>query len=107
MLIKIFILSVLILVSLVASADGSFRLSNGKLIKDGISIGKLQSLAGKPLYHDVHTTGVDNGRGGNIPIKRETLTFELKGFIGGLYIVTASLENGVVVSISSRQKDRI
>lgn len=107
MLKKVLIFSVLLLVSSVASADGSFRLLNGKLIKDGISIGKLRSLAGKPLYHDVHSIAVDNGRGVNIPIKRETLTFELKGSIGGLYIVTASLENGVVTSISSRQKDRI
>jgi len=95
-----------LLLSWTANANSSFRLKNGQLLSIGSSKSEIISLAGTPLYSDVEKIAVDNGQGVN-PIKREILTYELKGSIGGLYLVVITVENNKVVSIISKQKNRI
>lgn len=88
------------------TANASFRLKNGKLLTIGSSKSEIILLAGSPLYQDLEKIAVDNGQGNN-PIKREVLTYKLKGSIGGLYLVVITVENNKVVSISSKQENRI
>jgi len=88
------------------NVNANFRLKNGQLLTVGSSKSEIISLAGSPLYQDLEKIAVDNGRGDE-PIKREVLTYKLKGSIGGLYLVVITVENNKVVSISSKQENRI
>jgi len=99
---------IIILLIIIFSCDvnASFRLKNGKLLSVGSSKSEIISLVGSPLYKDVEQIAIDNGTGNN-PIKREIFTYQLKGSIGGLYLVVITVENNKVVSISSKQENRI
>lgn len=88
------------------NAKGSFRLESGKLLSIGNSKSEIIALVGAPIYEDVETVAVDNGQEGT-PVKREVLTYKLNGSIGGLYLVVVTVENSKVVSISSKQQQRI
>lgn len=94
------------MVSLTVQAGTSFRLDTGKLLKEGQTKPEVIALAGAPLSQEIETIAVDDGRGGD-PVKRETLTYRLNGTIGGMYLVVVVVENGNVVSIWSRQEERI
>lgn len=95
-----------LLFTLNANAKSSFRLENGKLLSVGNSKSEIISLVGVPVYQDVEKVAIDNGQGGN-PVKREVLMYKLKGSIGGIYLVVVTIENSKVVSIASKQEDRI
>lgn len=102
---KLFLL-VFITLSFSSFATDSFRLENGDLILVGQSKSEVIALAGTPLDQDVTQIAVDNGQGGT-PIKREVLTYKMKGSIGGLYLVMVTVENAKVVSVASKQQNRI
>lgn len=89
-----------------AHADGSFRLANGNLISEGQSKSELIAIAGPPIYQDVETIAVDQGVGGK-PIKREILTYQLAGSIGGKYLVVITVDNNLVVAIEATQESRL
>jgi hypothetical protein len=89
-----------------ANAKSSFRLENGKLLSVGNSKSEIISLVGVPVYQDVEKVAIDNGQEGN-PVKREVLMYKLEGSIGGIYLVVITIENNKVVSIASKQEDRI
>ncbi len=95
-----------LLFTLNANAKSSFRLENGKLLSVGNSKSEIISLVGVPVYQDVEKVAIDNGQEGN-PVKREVLMYKLKGSIGGIYLVVITIENNKVVSIASKQEDRI
>ena len=95
-----------LLFTLNANAKSSFRLENGKLLSVGNSKSEIISLVGLPVYQDVEKVAIDNGQEGN-PVKREVLMYKLKGSIGGIYLVVITIENNKVVSIASKQEDRI
>lgn len=95
-----------LLFTLNANAKSSFRLENGKLLSVGNSKSEIISLVGVPVYQDVEKVAIDNGQEGN-PVKREVLMYKLKGSIGGIYLVVITIENSKVVSIASKQEDRI
>ena len=104
---KTFNYAVLLLIIIFScDVNASFRLKNGKLISVGSSKSEIISLVGSPLSKDVEQIAIDNGTVDN-PIKREILTYQLKGSIGGLYLVVITVENNKVVSISSKQENRI
>jgi len=106
---KKFSLSMLLLAllfSFAANAKSSFRLENGKILSVGKSKSEIIALAGVPIFQDVEQVAIDNGQQGN-PVKREVLMYKLKGSIGGLYLVVVTVENNNVVSISSKQEDRL
>ena len=103
---KLIILISIFSITTAAYADSSFRLKTGKLISIGQSKSKVIALAGAPLYQEVETIGVDNGNG-FLPTKREILTYELAGSIGGDYLVVVSVENNAVVSVTSTQESRL
>jgi len=106
---KKFSLSILLLAlffTLAANAKNSFRLENGKILSVGKSKSEVMALAGSPINRDVERVAVDNGQG-NHSVKREVLMYKLKGSIGGLYLVVVTVENNKVVSITSKQEDRI
>lgn len=88
------------------SFSSSFRLTNGKLISIGDHKSEIIALVGMPLIKDVEKIAIDKGLQTN-PIKREVLTYKLKGSIGGSYLVIITVENNIVVSISSKQDNRI
>lgn len=92
--------------ALSASASGSFRLSDGKLIAAGKSKSEVIAIAGAPVHQEVETIAVDVGQDRK-PVKREILTYRLEGSIGGMYLVEVTLENGKVVSVTSKQEDRL
>jgi hypothetical protein len=101
--------SILILslfLSMVVNAKSSFRLENGKLLSIGQSKSEIFALAGAPVFKDVEKVAIDKGQKRN-PIKREVLTYKLRGSIGGLYLVVLTIENNKVVSIMSKQENRI
>ena len=100
------ILLLTLLLSFAANAKSSFRLESGKNLRLGQSKFEVIALAGVPLYQDVERLAVDIGQGAN-PVKREILMYKVKGSIGGLYLVALTIENNKVVSISSKQEDRI
>ncbi|MBL4834926.1 MAG: DUF2845 domain-containing protein [Pseudomonas sp.] len=89
-----------------AQAAGSFRLDSGRLISSGQSKSEVLVLAGEPLYQEVETIAVDQGGEGE-PIKREVMTYKLNGSIGGEYVVVVTVENNEVVSVTSKQTDRM
>ena len=95
-----------LLFTLNANAKSSFRLENGKLLSVGNSKSEIISLVGVPVYQDVEKVAIDTGQEGN-PVKREVLMYKLKGSIGGIYLVVVTIENSRVVSIASKQEDRI
>lgn len=102
-------LSILLLAlffSLAVHAKNSFRLESGKILSVGKSKSEIIALAGAPMYQDVEQVAIDNGQVGK-SVKREVLMYKLKGSIGGLYLVVVTVENNNVVSISSKQEDRI
>jgi len=88
------------------SFASSFRPTNGKLISIGDHKSEIIALVGMPLFKDVEKIAIDKGLQTN-PIKREVLTYKLKGSIGGSYLVVITVENNIVVSISSKQDNRI
>ncbi|AQS38625.1 Protein of unknown function (DUF2845) [Shewanella psychrophila] len=91
--------------SLVANANSSFRLENGKLLTIGKSKSEIIMLAGSPISADVEKVAIDKGQDGD-SVKREVLTYKLKGSIGGFYLVVVTIENNKVVSITSKQYER-
>lgn len=103
---KIISLLVFVVCSLSVNAAEGFRLINGKLISTGKSKPEIYSIAGAPLYHEVETIAVDEGRGED-PIKRELLTYRLPGAIGGMYLVIVTVENNTVVDVASKQEGRL
>lgn len=106
---KIFSFSILIFtlfLSMTVNAKSSFRLENGKLLSIGQSKSEIFALAGAPIFKDVEQVAIDNGQDGS-PVKREVLTYKLRGSIGGLYLVIVVVENNKVVSITSKQENRI
>lgn len=104
-LIKTFVFCLFLISALTVNAGSSFRMSDGKLISVGLSKSELIAVAGDPLYTDVETIAIDDGRHGK-PIKREVLTFSLDASIGGPSLVVVTVENSVVVSIDSKQQNR-
>lgn len=90
----------------IAHADGSFRLPNGKLIQEGKSKQEVIYIAGPPMYQEVETIAVDDGSGGT-PVKREILTYRLPSSLGGMSLVVVTIENNKVVSVESKQENRI
>ena len=98
--------SVLLAISFAASANGSFRLPNGKLIHEGKSKQEVIYIAGAPMYSEVQTIAVDEGNGGN-PIKREILTYRLPSSLGGMSLVVVTIENNKVVGVESKPESRI
>lgn len=87
------------------SADGSFRLENGKLIQAGASKQEVILIAGAPAYQEVETIAVDDGSAA-APVKREVLTYRLSNSAGSASLVVITVENNVVVSVQSKQGDR-
>lgn len=104
--VKLLILLSLLSFGLAANASGSFRLNSGKMISTGQSKAEVIALAGTPLYQDSETIAIDQG-GTSTPIKREILTYKLRGSIGGDYLVVITLENNSAVSITSKQFSRL
>ncbi|WP_160153149.1 hypothetical protein [Microbulbifer sp. ALW1] len=103
---KITLASILVATAVSAFADGSFRLPNGKLIQEGKSKQEVIYMAGPPMYQEVETIAVDEGVGGN-PVKREVLTYRLPSSVGGMSLVTVTIENNKVVSVASKQESRM
>jgi len=104
-LIKTFVFCLFLTSALTVNAVSSFRMSDGKLITVGLSKSELIAHAGEPLYTDVETIAVDDGKPGK-PIKREILTFRLDASIGGPSLVVVTVENSTVISIDSKQESR-
>lgn len=92
--------------SLSANAAGSFRLISGKLLSAGQSKSEVVALAGPPLYQEVETIAIDQGSS-DTPTKREVLTYQLPGSIGGESLVVITIENNAVISITSKQVSRL
>jgi len=101
-----FSILLVLLFSLGVQAKSSFRLENGNLLSVGKSKSEIIMLVGTPIYQDVEKIAIDNGVGGG-SVKREVLTYKLKGSIGGVYLVIVTVENNKVVSIESKQEKRI
>ncbi|WP_027670204.1 hypothetical protein [Rheinheimera baltica] len=99
------VIAVVLLVASQANACG-FRLSDGKLLKCGMSRIELISLAGEPLFKDIETLGVGSGK----PVKGETIetwSYRLTGDIGGDYLLSIMLTGGKVSAIHRKQQGRI
>ncbi|SFD78146.1 hypothetical protein [Pseudoalteromonas denitrificans] len=103
---KVLLILSFVLFSINTHARGSFRLDSGNLLTVGKSKSEIISIAGAPLYQDVEKIAVDNGQGGH-SVKREILTYRLKGSIGGFYLVVMTIENSHVTSITSKQEKRL
>ena len=101
------VLSLALLVfSLNAHADGSFRTQSGRLITTGMSKIEILDLIGEPLVQDTNTEGLSLGTyssGSTI----ESWSYLIRGSIGGEYYLTIILEDGYVVDIFSKQRGRI
>lgn len=95
-------LGFLFLLSFNLAADGSFRLKSGKLISTGITVSELYRLAGHPNSKE---TLKDSD--GESATKREVFIYELEGSVGGEYFVTVELDDGAVVSVTSKQIGRM
>ncbi|WP_295507950.1 DUF2845 domain-containing protein [uncultured Pseudoalteromonas sp.] len=89
---------------LIVFAGSSFRLSDGDLVLKDMSKIEVLDKLGTPLLKDVQSLGIDTG--GNIKPgqKVETWSYNLKGSIGGEYLVSITFEGDRVVDITSVQK---
>ncbi|MFD1215734.1 DUF2845 domain-containing protein [Microbulbifer celer] len=103
---NLLVLLTAILYALSVNAAGSFRLASGKLISTGKSKSEVIAIAGAPMYQEVETIAVDEGVG-NDPVKREVLTYKLRGDIGGMFLVVVTVENNTVVSVAATQESRL
>lgn len=103
---KVAVFVVLLSVVLSSYASGSFRLPDGKLIREGKSKSEVIAMAGPPMYQEAEIIAVDEGLEGN-PVKREILTYRMAGDIGGMYLVVVTVENNEVVSVKSKQESRL
>jgi len=101
-----FSILLVLLFSLGVQAKSSFRLDNGNLLSVGKSKSEIIMLVGVPIYEDVEQIAIDSGVGDS-SVKREILTYKLKGSIGGFYLVVVTVENNKVVYIESKQYNRI
>ena len=103
---KLFYTAIVVLLFATQASACGFRLSDGKLLRCGMTRIDVLSLAGEPVAKDVETLGVDIGE----PVKGttvETWSYRLKGDIGGEYLVSLTLKGGKVSAIDSRQLNRI
>ena len=102
-------LSLLVIVfsfSLSSEAQESFRLSGGHLLKIGMTRIEVVSTVGEPLSKDIETHGIST-EPAYTGKKIETWTYRLEGSIGGTYLVSLTLESGVVVAIYTKQQGRM
>ena len=92
--------------SLNANAGNSFRLENGRLITTGMSSLEVQDLIGEPQSRETRVQGLALNQvsaGKTI----EIWSYLIMGSIGGEYYLTLTLEDGIVATVSSKQRGRL
>lgn len=107
MKILIYVFTIAVLATpLTANAKNSFRLSSGKIISVGQSIAEVYSLAGSPISRNVEKQAVATNSTSD-PTKREILIYQLGGSFDNKFTVTITVENNKVISIYSKQLNRL
>ena len=103
---NLFVVILLLSLPILANAEVSFRIPDGRLLKVGMSRIEVISMLGEPLSKDIETHGISTepayeGK------KTETWSYILEGSIGGTYLVNLTLEGGIVVAIYAKQQGRM
>lgn len=88
------------------AAQSGFRTGSGKLISLGDSKADVYELVGEPLFKDKETQGIDTGEqpaGQTV----ETWIYQVSGDLGGKYQLTLTFKGSQLISLSSKQLDRL
>ena len=98
--------SLLMALSSGSYSDNSFRTVDGRLLRTGMNRIEVLSLVGQPYSKDVESYGIniDEHSGGRTI---ETWSYVLQSTIGGWFLVSLTLEGGVVTAIWTKQEGRL
>lgn len=83
----------------------SFRMSNGQLIKCGMTEQEVLKKAGNPLSRS-YVNFEENNRRGYTRRNVWAWVYQIKGDIGGEFIVTVGFDRGKVVVVKTQQLRR-